>query len=37
VEETVKTIWPFYCALLAALVAVIYLPALTLWLPSVFA
>ena len=36
VEETVKTIWPFYCALLAALLAVIYLPALTLWLPSVF-
>ena len=34
VEETVKTIWPFYCALLAALLAVIYLPALTLWLPS---
>ena len=34
VEETVKTIWPFYCALLAALVAVTYLPALTLWLPS---
>ena len=37
VEETVKTIWPFYCALLAALLAVIYLPALTLWLPSFFA
>ena len=36
VEETVKTIWPFYCALLAALLAVIYLPALTLWLPSLF-
>ena len=34
VDETVKTIWPFYCALLAALLAVIYLPALTLWLPS---
>ena len=36
VEETVQTIWPFYCALLAALLAVIYLPALTLWLPSFF-
>jgi len=36
VEETVKTIWPFYCALLVALMAVIYLPALTLWLPSFF-
>ena len=36
VEKTVKTIWPFYCALLAALLAVIYLPALTLWLPNFF-
>ena len=34
VEATVRTIWPFYCALLVALMAVIYLPALTLWLPS---
>lgn len=34
VEATVRTIWPFYCALLAALIAVIYLPALTLWLPT---
>jgi tripartite ATP-independent transporter DctM subunit len=34
VEETVRTIWPFYCALLLALLAVTYLPGLTLWLPS---
>jgi tripartite ATP-independent transporter DctM subunit len=33
VEETVRTIWPFYCALLLALLAVTYLPGLTLWLP----
>lgn len=34
VEETVRTIWPFYCALLLALLAVTYLPGLTLWLPG---
>jgi tripartite ATP-independent transporter DctM subunit len=34
VEETVRTIWPFYCALLLALLAVTYLPGLTLWLPA---
>ena len=37
VERTVRTIWPFYLALLAALGAVTYLPALSLWLPAVFA
>jgi tripartite ATP-independent transporter DctM subunit len=35
IEKTVKTIWPFYLALLVALAAVIYLPELSLWLPSV--
>ena len=35
VEATVRTIWPFYCALLFALLAVIYVPALTLWLPDI--
>jgi len=34
IEQTVKTIWPFYLALLAALVAVIYVPSLSLWLPQ---
>ena len=34
VEETVRTILPFYCALLLALLAVTYLPGLTLWLPA---
>ena len=34
VEETVRTIWPFYCALLLALLAVTYLPGLTLWLTA---
>jgi tripartite ATP-independent transporter DctM subunit len=35
IEDTVKSIWPFYLALLAALMAVTYVPALSLWLPSV--
>jgi tripartite ATP-independent transporter DctM subunit len=35
VETVVKTIWPFYLALLAALMVVTYTPALSLWLPSV--
>ena len=34
VEETVRTIWPFYSALLLALLEVTYLPGLTLWLPA---
>ena len=34
IEQTVRTIWPFYGALLLALIAVIYIPGLSLWLPS---
>ena len=34
IEQTVRTIWPFYGALILALIAVIYIPALSLWLPS---
>ncbi|MEM6513430.1 MAG: TRAP transporter large permease [Pseudomonadota bacterium] len=34
IEQTVKTIWPFYGALLLALAAVIYIPGLSLWLPG---
>ncbi|MEL6868360.1 MAG: TRAP transporter large permease [Pseudomonadota bacterium] len=34
IEKTVRTIWPFYGALIVALIAVIYVPALSLWLPS---
>ncbi len=34
IETTVRTIWPFYGALIVALAAVIYVPALSLWLPS---
>jgi len=34
IETTVRTIWPFYGALIVALAAVIYMPALSLWLPN---
>ena len=34
IEQTVKTIWPFYGALVLALIAVIYIPGLSLWLPG---
>jgi tripartite ATP-independent transporter DctM subunit len=34
IEQTVRTIWPFYGALLVALAAVIYVPSLSLWLPT---
>jgi TRAP-type C4-dicarboxylate transport system permease large subunit len=30
----VRTIWPFYLALLAALMLVAYVPAMSLWLPG---
>ncbi len=35
IEETLKTIWPFYLAILAALVLVTYVPAVSLFLPSI--
>ncbi|MEM1261434.1 MAG: TRAP transporter large permease [Pseudomonadota bacterium] len=34
IEQTVRTIWPFYGALILALIAVIYVPELSLWLPN---
>ena len=34
IERTVKTIWPFYLAMVVALGLIIYVPALSLWLPS---
>lgn len=34
VEETIKTIWPFYLTLIAALLFVTYIPALSLALPN---
>ncbi len=35
-ETVVKTIWPFYLALIATLALVAAIPALTLWLPALF-
>lgn len=34
IEQTVRTIWPFYLAMILALAAVVYFPALSLWLPQ---
>jgi tripartite ATP-independent transporter DctM subunit len=36
IEQTLKTIWPFYLALLAALMAVTYIPAVSMTLPKLF-
>ncbi|SEA33482.1 TRAP transporter large permease [Rubrimonas cliftonensis] len=36
VGKVIRTIWPFYLAAFATLMAVTYIPALSLWLPSVF-
>lgn len=34
IEEALKSIWPFYLALLGALILITYVPAISLWLPS---
>lgn len=36
IEEAVRTIWPFFLALFAALMLVTYVPAISLTLPSLF-
>ncbi len=36
ISEAMKSIWPFYGAAFATLMAVTYIPALSLWLPSLF-
>ncbi|MGJ8609710.1 MAG: TRAP transporter large permease [Octadecabacter sp.] len=35
IEQALKSIWPFYLAMLGALILVTYVPAVSLWLPSV--
>lgn len=35
IESALKSIWPFYLAILAALILVTYVPQVSLWLPSV--
>jgi tripartite ATP-independent transporter DctM subunit len=34
VQDALKTIWPFYLAAVAVLLLVVYIPALSLWLPA---
>jgi len=34
VQDALKTIWPFYLAAVAVLLVVVYVPALSLWLPA---
>jgi TRAP-type C4-dicarboxylate transport system permease large subunit len=34
IEQTVRTMWPFYLALLVALGLVAYVPAISLWIPG---
>ncbi|MDS9467449.1 TRAP transporter large permease [Paracoccus sp. MBLB3053] len=36
IGQVMKTIWPFYAAAFGTLMLVTYIPALSLWLPSVF-
>jgi tripartite ATP-independent transporter DctM subunit len=36
IGESMKTIWPFYGASVAVLLLVTYIPAVSLWLPSLF-
>ena len=36
IQEAVRSIWPFYLAAFAALMIVTYIPAASLWLPSLF-
>ncbi len=34
IESSVRTIWPFYIAMVAALALIVYVPSLSLWLPN---
>lgn len=36
IREAMRTIWPFFGASVAVLLAVTYIPAISLWLPSLF-
>ena len=36
IEETVRTIWPFYGAMVLALLLVTYVPAISMYLPNLF-
>jgi TRAP-type C4-dicarboxylate transport system permease large subunit len=34
IESSVRTIWPFYLAMVLSLALIIYIPGLSLWLPN---
>jgi TRAP-type C4-dicarboxylate transport system permease large subunit len=34
-EQVIRTIWPFYLALIAVMLLVTFVPQVSLWLPSV--
>jgi TRAP-type C4-dicarboxylate transport system permease large subunit len=36
IEQTIRTIWPFYLALVAALLVITFVPGLSMWLPSIW-
>lgn len=36
IEDALKSIWPFYLAILVALLLVTYVPSISLWLPSLY-
>ena len=36
IEDTLRSIWPFYCAFIMVLILVTYFPATTLFLPGLF-
>lgn len=36
VGELLRTLWPYYCACIVTLLIVAYVPAVSLWLPSLF-
>jgi TRAP-type C4-dicarboxylate transport system permease large subunit len=33
-EQAIRTIWPFYLALVGAMLVIAFVPALSLWLPG---
>lgn len=35
IEEVSRELWPFYAAMIRALLLVTYVPAFSLWLPSI--
>jgi tripartite ATP-independent transporter DctM subunit len=36
IEKTIRTIWPFYLALVASLMVITFVPGLSMWLPGIW-